>query len=292
MDQLGLLRLYAAIADHDSLSAVARTLAVSPSTVTLGLRRLEERVGARLLTRTTRRLSFTPEGERFLADCRRILGDLEEAMEAVADRGPLRGEIRVTATNDFGRTRLTPLVDAFMARHPGVRIGILLSDSVVDLAEEGHDIALRVGNLPDSRLTARLLVRGTRRVCAAPAYWDRHGRPRHPRDLVRHNCLVLRRPGAPKATWSFREDGRDFGVRVDGDRAANDGGALRSWAMTGAGVVLKSSFDVEEDIAAARLEAVLDAYAVPEVNLYAVHPAGRRASRRVAAFIDHLAGAL
>lgn len=292
MDQFDLLRLYVAIADHGSLSAVARAQSLSPSTVTLSLQRLEERVGARLVTRTTRRLSLTQEGERFLADCRRILGDLDEAMDGIADRGPLHGEIRVTATNDFGRNRLAPLIDSFMKLHPGVQVALMLTDAVLDLPEQGYDLALRVGQLRDSSLTARLLRRGTRQICASPAYWERHGRPEHPRDLAEHNCMVLARPGAPQSTWTFHEEAREFGVRVSGDRTANDGGALRSWAISGAGVVLKWNFDVEDDLAAGRLESVLDAFAIEENNLYAVHPAGRHPARRVTAFIDYLAARL
>lgn len=288
MDQFDLLRLYVAIAEHGSLSSAARALSLSPSTVTLGLQRLEARVGAGLVTRTTRRLSLTREGERFLSDCRRILADLDEAMDGVADRGPLQGEIRVTATNDFGRNRLAPMIEGFMRNHRGVRVALMLSDAVVDLVEENYDLALRVGPLRDSRLTATLLMRGTRRICAAPAYWQRMGRPEHPRDLAGHNCMILARPAAPQTSWHFQENGREFSVRVRGDRTANDGGALRSWAIAGAGVVLKSGFDIEGDLAAGRLETVLDEFAVAEMNLYAVHPAGRRPARRVAAFIGYL----
>lgn len=292
MDQFNALRLYVAVAESGSLSAVARAQTLSPSTVTLSLQRLEERVGARLVTRTTRRLSLTPEGERFLLDCRRILADLDEAMAAVADQGPLRGDIRVTATNDLGRNTLAPLLHDFMEANSGVQVTLMLSDGVIDLVDDSYDLALRMGQLPDSGLTARLLMRGSRRVCAAPSYWRRHGNPGHPRDLADHNCMVLARPGAPQSTWQFQQDGRVFGVRVQGDRTANDGSTLRHWAIAGAGVVLKSDLDIEGDLAAGRLETVLDGFRHGDVNLYAVHPAGRRPSRRVAALIDFLASRL
>jgi DNA-binding transcriptional LysR family regulator len=292
MDQFNLLRLYVAVADLGSLSAVARAQALAPSTVTLSLQRLEERVGARLVTRTTRRLSLTPEGERFLLDCRRILADLDEAMGAVADRGPLRGDIRVTATNDLGRNTLAPLIHDFMEANSGVQVTLMLSDGVIDLVEDSYDLALRMGQLPDSGLTARLLIRGSRRISAAPSYWRRHGKPGHPRDLVGHNCMVLARPGAPQSSWQFQENGRVFGVRVQGDRTANDGGTLRHWAIAGAGVVLKFDLDITRDLAAGRLETVLDGFRLDDVNLYAVHPAGRRPSRRVAALINFLASRL
>lgn len=289
MDQFNLLRLFVAIADHGSLAATGRALSLSPATVTVGLQRLEERVAAPLVARTTRRLSLTPEGERFLADCRRILADVHEAMEAAADRGHLRGEIRVTGTNDFGRNRLVPAIDRFMRANPEISVALMLSDSVLDLTEEGFDVAVRLGPFDEARPGQRLLLRGTRKICAAPSYWDRAGRPAHPRDLVRHNCMVLGRSDAPQTTWHFRENDREFSVRVRGDRTANDGGALRNWAISGVGVVLKSSIDIAEDLAAGRLESVLDDFTLAEINLYAVHPAGRRLSRRVAVFIDYLA---
>ncbi len=292
MDQFDLLRLFVAIADQRSLSSVAWAQALSPSTVTLGLQSLETRVGARLVTRTTRRLSLTPEGERFLADCRRILADLGDAMDGVADRGALQGDIRVTAVNDFGRSRLVPLIDGFMRIHPAVRVALMLTDAVLDLAEDGYDVGIRTGPLADSRLVSRLLIRGTRQICAAPVYWQRMGRPQHPRDLAHHNCLVLARPGAPQKNWNFYENERAFSVRVDGNRTANDGGVLGNWAVDGAGVVLKSSFDIEVDLAAGRLETVLEEFSAEAINLFAVRPADRQPVRRVSDFIDFLATSL
>lgn len=289
MDQFNLLRLFVAIADQGSLSAVAKARAISPSTVTLGLQSLETRIGVRLVTRTTRRLSLTPEGERFVVHCRRILADLDDVMDGATDHGPLQGEIRVTAVNDFGRNRLIPLVDDFMLLHPAVKVSLMLTDTVLDLAESGYDIGIRTGALPaDPRLAVRLLIHGRRQVCAAPDYWHRTGKPVHPRDLARHNCLVLDRPGAPQRNWNFTEEGRAFTVRVDGNRAANDGGILRKWAIEGIGVVLKSSFDVAEDLATGRLETALDGFSIEGMNLFAVHPADRQPSRRISAFVDYL----
>lgn len=288
MDPLSLLRLFVAIADQGSLSAAARSLGIAASGASTGLQRLEERVGARLMRRTTRHLSLTPEGERFLSDCRRILTDLDEAMNAVADSGPLRGEIRVTATNDFGRSRLEPLLGQFMQENPGIGVSLMLTDGVVDLAEDGHDLGVRTGPLTDSRLVAHLLVRGRKMICAAPGYWDRHGRPAHPRELAGHDCLVLARPGAPQSSWQFRDGNRSFAVRVRGNRTANDGAILRKWAVDGAGVVLKSDFDIAADLSAGRLEPVLEDFTRDETNLYAVHPGGRNLSRRTAALVRFL----
>lgn len=288
MDQFKLLRLYVDIAERGTLSAVARAHAISPSTVTLALRQLEERVGAKLILRTTRHLSFTQEGERFLNDCRRILTDLDNSLESVSVDGEIRGDIRVTATNDFGRQRLAPLINDFMQLHPHVHIDLHLNDAMVDMVSERFDVALRMGPLQSSGLVAKRLLPGRRCVCASPAYWDRYGRPSRPRDLLQHNCLVLARPGSPMSNWNMNKEGQAQLVRVSGDRMANDGGALVNWALSGAGVALLSSIDIQQDLEAGRLETALDEYTTEDVSLYAVHPAGRQPSHRVRAFIDFL----
>lgn len=282
------MRVFVEIVEHGSLSSVARARSVSPSTITTALKRLEAHVGVSLLRRTTRSLSLTPEGERFLVTCRRVLADLDEAVESIAADGPIRGLIRVTATNDFGRTHLTHLIDEFIRAHPHVVLDMTLTDAVIDLVEDGYDLGIRTGPLRDSRLQVRLLLRGPRHICAAPAYLDRVGRPQHPRDLADHNCLVLGRPGAPQQSWRFRDGDEPFSVRVGGNRIANDGGVLKDWAVAGRGVVLKSRWDVEPDLIAGRLETVLDDFMADHVNLYAVHPAAHQPSRRVAAFLEHL----
>ncbi|MCA9620460.1 MAG: LysR family transcriptional regulator, partial [Myxococcales bacterium] len=266
----------------------------SPSTVTVALQKLESRLGAQLFRRTTRSLSLTPDGERFLETCRRTIAELDAAMEGLTGHGPLRGRIRITATNDFGRATLCPFIHTFLAQHPDVVVDLLLTDDILDLVDEGFDIGIRTGPLPDSALHFRLLVRGPRHICAAPAYWDEHGRPTHPRDLASHNCLILGRSGAPLHTWRFQSADETFSIRVDGDRLANDGEVLRTWAIAGAGVVLKSRWDVADDLAAGRLESCLDAFMADPVNLYAVHPAGRALPRRVevmlTALADHVTG--
>jgi DNA-binding transcriptional LysR family regulator len=288
MDQLDALRLFVEIAEAGSFSAVARNRTMSGSTVTLALQQLEATVNAQLITRSTRRLSLTYEGKRFLEDARRLLTDWEVAVGGLHSDGPLQGPIRLTAPNDFGRNRLLPLVDEFMEIHPSVQIDLLLSDGVVDLVEQRLDLALRTGPLPDSSLRARLLFQGPRLVVAAPAYWQAHGKPTHPSELALHNCLVLTRPGAPQSAWPFIEDGRTFSVKVAGNRNANDGGALREWAIRGRGVVLKVEWDIRTDIKAGRLESALESYVAEHIDLYAVY-AGATPSRRVSALIDFLA---
>lgn len=289
MDQFNLLKLMIEIADRGSLSAAAKALSISPSTATLGLQRLEDQARSKLVLRSTRRLSLSPEGERFVAEARSIVGHVADAFDAITDLGPLSGPIKLTATHDFGRRRLVPLIDEFIRENPGVSVSVFLSDGVVDLAAAGFDLAIRIsGRKLSDDPDARLLRHGTRRVCAAPAYWDRAGRPSHPRELVGHNCLVMARPDFSESIWAFDEKGKTLHIRVKGDRTASDGGAIRAWATAGAGVILNSIFDVIDDIESGLLEPVLDNFSSSEVNLYAVHAKGRLPSRRVNALIDFL----
>ncbi len=287
MDLLDDLRLFIDIAEHGNMSAVARERSVSPSTVTLGLQRLEDRVGTQLVTRSTRHLCLTPEGEIFLCDCRRILSDLDDSIEKMMEQGALTGQLKLTATNDFGREYLAQLVHKFMKLHPGIEVDLYLTDGVVNLIECGLDLGLRTGPLEDSRLRAKVLLNGTYTVSAAPEYWKTYGKPEHPRDLIRHNCIVLNRPGAPLRNWRFQENGQYFTVKVKGNRIANDGRILRQWAVAGAGVVIKPSWDIQEDLKAGRLETALDQFKHEAINLYAVYPEGR-ATRRLRVFVDYL----
>jgi DNA-binding transcriptional LysR family regulator len=288
MDRIDALRLLLEVAETGSFSGVGRQRSIATSTVALAVRQLEEEFDARLMVRSTRRLVFTHEGERLLEDARRIVTEWDSAMSGLKQDGPLSGPIRLTATNDFGRTQLRPILDAFQALHPAIHISLVLSDSTIDLIDEHIDLALRNGPLPDSTLRALLLVRGQRLVCASPAYWDRAGRPSHPSDLSEHNCLILARPGAPLAAWPFRDGDKQFSVKVSGDRQASDGGVLREWAVEGCGVIIKNRWDIRSELEAGALETVLDDFVAGQIDLHAVHPAGPP-SRRVSALVDFLA---
>lgn len=291
MDRIDALRLFIGVAEAGSFSRVARERSIATSTATLAVSQLEQEFGARLMARSTRRLALTHEGETLLEDARRIVAEWDAAWQGMRQDGALSGPIRVTATNDFGRAQLRPLLDRFQAQHPGLSVNLLLGDNTIDLIDERIDLALRYGPLPDSGLHARLLVPGTRHVCASPAYWRRRGRPAHPDELAGHNCLILARPGAPLAAWPFRDGGRPFHVKVVGDRQASDGDVLRQWAIEGVGVVLKNGCDVRRELAMGQLETALDDYVAGPVDLYAVHASGTP-SRRVAALVEFLAQAL
>lgn len=291
MDRIRSLLLLIDIAEAGSFSAVARQRGVATSTVTLAINQLEEEFGVQLMVRSTRQLVFTHEGNLLLDHARPIVSRWDAAMSSLRDDGPLAGPIRVTTTNDFGRTQLRRWLDRFQERHPGVHISLALSDDTIDLIDERVDLALRAGPLRDSSWRARLLIRGNRMVCASPEYWARAGKPSHPNDLSHHNCLILTRPGSPLAPWPFWEGGKLFNVKVSGDREVTDGDVLREWAIDGVGVVIKNRWDVANELRAGTLESVLEEYVSGEINLYAVHPSGSP-SRRVAALVDYLAGVL
>ncbi|TRW14483.1 LysR family transcriptional regulator [Glacieibacterium frigidum] len=291
MDRIDALRLLLDVSEAGSFSSVARQRAIATSTVALAVSQLEDELRVRLLVRSTRKLVFTHEGELMLEDARRIVSDWDTAVSGLRENGPLTGPIRITATNDFGRVRLRPLLDNFQDRHPGVEVTLLLSDSSMDLIEEHIDLAIRSGPLPDSAMRARLLIRGPRVVCASPDYWRRTGVPAHPTELADHNCIVLARPGAPLSAWPFRDAGKLLNVKVRGDRQASDGDVLREWGVAGAGVIFKNQWDIRKELAAGTLTTALDGFVPWQVDLFAVH-AGAPPSRRVAALIEFLADAL
>ncbi|MBN3759319.1 LysR family transcriptional regulator [Burkholderia sp. Ac-20365] len=291
MDRIDALRLLIDVAEIGSFSAVARQRTVATSSVTLAVNQLEQEVGATLITRTTRRLVFTHEGLALLDSARRIIAEWDSTLAGLKQEGPLTGPIRVTATNDFGRVQLRPLLDRFQALHPAIHMSLLLSDSTVDLIDEHIDVALRNGPLADSNLHARLLVRGERVVCASPDYWRTHGKPSLPGDLAHHNCLILARPGAPLAAWRFRVAGKPINVKVSGDRQASDGGVLREWAVAGLGVIIKNRWDIRAELAEGTLETALDDYVTEHVDLFAVYPA-TTPHRRITALIEFLSGEL
>lgn len=278
------------IAETGNLTAAARQHSVAPSTVTLALQQLEAQAVTRLITRSTRRLTFTREGELFLACAKRLLADWDGAIEGMRQHGPLKGTIRMTATNDFGRQQLVPLIDRFMAVHPAIRVSLHLGDGVVDLIENNPDLALRSGPLADSTLRARPLRRSQRVSAPHPVSGERMTNPRIPTSWRRHNCLILDRPGVPFSSWPITIDGKAAAVRVSGDRVANDGGVLRQSTVQRYGVMIKNGWEVRRELGDGTLETALEDFASPAVDFYAV-TAGGEPSHRVAVLIDFLAEA-
>ncbi len=227
MDKLKALETFASVATRGSLSAAARAEGVAPAVVSRRLDALEEHLGVKLLVRTTRRIALTHEGTAFLDDCQRLLAELAAA-EASVTAGGLQasGHLRITAPAGFGRRHVAPLLPAFHAEHPRLRISLNLSDRVVDLAAEGYDCAVRVGDFPDSSLVSIRLADNRRRCVATPDYLRRRGTPRHPRDLLQHDCLVLSSDASQTRGWAFRVP-RNAQAPSD-DRTLAGAGVLRS----------------------------------------------------------------
>ena len=270
-------------------SLAARDLGLTPSAVSKLVTRLEDRLGVRLLDRTTRRLALTPEGEAYFHRSQRIVADIAEAEDEVASfRGEPRGILRVNVGTAFGIHQLVPALPEFLSRHPEMRVELTLTDRVVDLIEEGADIAIRLGTLGDSSLVARKICELERVVCASPAYLRRHGTPGKPEDLHEHNCLSV--DYAPSLRrWPFAIDGAVRHVEVNGNVSANNADALLELALLGAGVIRLSEVIVAEALRDGRLVPLLAGVHHSEpLPLHAVYPQGRHRSPRIAAMVDFL----
>ena len=287
IDNLTDLRVFTRIVATGSLSQAGRELNLSLAVISKRLAALEDRLGVRLVNRTTRRLAATQEGAEFFDRCQRILADLDEAEAAVTTgRTSPKGLLRVTAAVAFGRRRIAPAIAGFVARHPDIQVELDLTDRIVDLVDSGLDIAIRVGALPDSSLIARKLVENYRVVVASPDYLARHGVPRTPADLADHECLCLSLLGD---AWSFIGPDGPLQVKVTARLCTNDGEAGHEWALAGAGLVMKSIWDVGEDLAAGRLVRVLADWQSPATAIHAVYPTSRHLSAKVRSFVDYLA---
>lgn len=296
MDHFKQIATFVSVVQRGSLSAAARHEGIAPAMVSRRLNALEARLGVKLLQRTTRRLSLTPEGAAFVEDCQRILSELEAAETAVSARGlEATGHLRVTAPAGFGRKYIAPLVAEFAREHPRLTVSLDLSDRVVDLLAEGFDCAIRFGEQADSSLVRTKLGESLRVVVAAPAYLRRHGEPDHPAQLAHHRCLTLGHIGgtglSPQRGWTFSIDGAPTTIRVAGALACNDGAVLHEWALAGLGLAWRSLWEVGDDIRAGRLVRVLDRYAAAPTHVYCVFPARKHLPLRVRLFVDKLKAA-
>lgn len=280
------MRAFVEIVDQGSLTAAARALDRAPPTIVRTLATLEEGLGARLLTRTTRRMSLTEEGRAYLDRCRRILADVEEAEQAVqaGDSEP-RGEIRVTAPVLFGQRHVAPAITAFLQRFAKVRIELLLLDRVVHLVEEGLDLGVRIGHLEDSSMIAVSVGRMRRVVVASPAFLARTGNPTHPDELAPHPCVMFRGI-AGGGSFSFEDGGRRRTVRVTSPFACNQATAAVEACEAGLGFGQFLSYQVEPQIRAGTLQIVLNEFELPALPVSLVYPDARLMSSRLRAFVD------
>ena len=288
MDHFKQITTFAAVATKGSLSAAAREEGVAPAVISRRLDALEERLGVKLLLRTTRSLNLTYEGSAFLEDCQRILNDLSNAEASVSLGGvKASGHLRVSAPGGFGREHVVPLVHDFVLEHPEVTVSLDLSDRVVDLLNENMDCAVRIGVLPDSSLIGVKLADNQRLVVATPTYLQRHGTPLHPQELVKHNCLNLISSGAPSG-WLFMIEGEPTQIRVGGNLACNDGSAILDWVLDDAGLAWRSRWEVQQHLRNGTLVTVLDNFVAPPNAIYAVFPQRKHLPLRVRLWIDFL----
>ncbi len=283
------LLTFAQVVENESFSKAAKQLGRSKAAASKQITRLENRLGVRLLNRTTRRLSLTEAGAALYERAARIAAEVEAAETAVTrlQREP-RGTLRVSAPMSFGVLHLAPTLAEFARRYPQLVVDLTLGDRFVDLIEEGFDIAIRIGDLADTSLIARRLAPSRRLVCASPGYLANHGEPRTPADLVRHNCLCYSYL-TTQDEWRFTGPEGPVAVKARGNLRANNGDALRAAMLDGLGIGLTPTFIIGEDVSAGRLRVLLGAYRVAESAVHAVWPHSRHLSTKVRVFVDHLA---
>ena len=293
MDKLKQLESFVSVAARGSLTAAANAEGVAPAIMGRRLDGLEERLGVKLLLRTTRRITLTHEGSAFLEDCQRLLADLANAEASVSAGGiKASGHLRITAPAGFGRRHVAPLVPKFRDLHPDVSISLNLSDRVVDIAGEGFDCAVRVGDMPDSSLVSVRMADNRRLCVATPAYLKRHGTPQAPADLAKFHCLALSSDASQTRGWAFRvpvADGHEvIHLKPAGPLDCSDGQVLHDWCLAGYGIAWRSTWEVEAEIAAGDLVAVLEDFAAPPNGIYAVFPQRKHLPLRVRLWIDFL----
>ena len=308
MGKLKQLESFVSVASRGSLTAAAKAEGVAPAIMGRRLDALEERLGVKLMVRTTRRLSLTHEGSAFLEDCQRLLADVASAEASVSAGGvKASGHLRITAPAGFGRRHVAPLVPRFREHHAEVTLSLNLSDRVVDLAGEGYDCAVRVGDMPDSSLVSVRLADNRRLCVATPAYLQRHGTPAHPSELSRFDCLTLSSEASQTRGWAFQvprlsasesssisaNSANSRGTEIvylkpGGPLNCSDGQVLHDWCLAGYGIAWRSTWEVESEIASGALVAVLEDFAAPPNGIYAVFPHAKHLPLRVRLWIDFL----
>ncbi|MCO5125604.1 MAG: LysR family transcriptional regulator [Rhizobacter sp.] len=289
MDRLAQIESFVAAVAKGSLAAVARAEGVAPAVIGRRIDALEQRLGVKLLLRTTRRITLTHEGSAFLETCQRLLSDLANAEASVSAGGvKASGHLRITSPAGFGRRHVAPLVPLFAAQHPEVSISLNLSDRVVDIVNEGVDCAVRVGDLPDSSLVSVRLADNRRLCVATPGYLARAGTPQHPAELARHECLTLSSDASQTRGWAFLVDGELTHLRPSGRLDCSDGQVLHDWCLAGLGIAWRSTWEVEDEIASGTLVSVLEDFRAPPNGIHAVFAQRKHLPLRVRLWIDFL----
>ncbi|UQA57747.1 LysR family transcriptional regulator [Polyangium aurulentum] len=292
LDDLASLAVFVRVAEARSFTAAARALGTTTSAVSKRIAGLEDRLGVRLIHRTTRRLSLSEAGVALFERAERVLADLESLEVSISDlRATPRGLLRVSGPLGFGESRLVPLLPAFFAQYPEVRVELELTDRFVDLVAERYDVAVRIGRLGDSTLVARKLGPSRLVVCAAPDYLARRGTPRTPEDLAGHDCLASTLV-ARMREWHFAGPDGEVTASVTGSFRTNHGGAMRAAVLAGVGLAVLPTFFIEDELASGAVVTVLDEYRLPAIDIFAVHPPGPHVPPKVRAFVEFLSSQL
>ncbi len=289
MGHSGELLLVVELARAGGMSAAARELDVTPAAVSKRLAQIEARLGVRLFNRSTRRLSLTAEGEVYLENARRILGEIDDLDALIASRqASPRGLLKVNAPLGFGRSYIAHAIAEFAQKYPEVSLQLQLTDRPADFVREAFDVAVRFGDLPDTSLIARKIAPNRRLVCASPGYLKKHGTPATPHDLARHQCIVLRQNEAAYGLWRFTRGRRSETVKVRGNLSSNDGEVTLTWGLAGLGILQRAEWDLARYLRSGRLVQVLEDYALPQADIYAVFPERHHLSAKVRVFVDFL----
>lgn len=283
------MKVFVKVADSGSLSGAARALDMSNPSVTRHIADLEAYLHARLFNRSTRRLSLTDTGAAYLERSRQVLFDLEEAaMAANTSAASPSGVLRINVPVSFSVNHLGRVLPLYAQRYPHVALDVSLSDRVVDLVDEGYDLAIRIGKLQGQSLVARKIAPARILLCAAPAYLEKNGVPQHPADLENHACLNYAY-STPRDEWRFLRDGKTYAVRVKGGLHTNNGDLLREAALAGMGIIRQPSFIVGDDVRSGRLVPLLPKYHNEVLSIHAVYPSRQHLSAKVRTFVDFLA---
>lgn len=293
MDSVSDLAFFSVVVKQGNLAAAARELGVSPPAVTRRLAVLERRLGVRLLNRTTRRMTVTHEGELYLSEGRRILADIDELEQLVAvGSAEPRGLLRVNATFGYGREYIAPVVVEFVSQYPEVEVQLQLSDRPANLIEDGFDVCIRFGEVPDARITARRLRQNRRLLYASPTYLARFGTPKTPHELQTHRCIVIRENDAAYGTWHLSNSSMQEIVKVRGVVSTNDGQVALDWAIAGLGILLRSEWHAVQAESAGKLVRVLPDWEFPPADIFAIYPMKKHLSAKTRAFVDFLDSAI
>jgi DNA-binding transcriptional LysR family regulator len=292
-DEVGELQLFVEIVRAGNLSAAARALNSSPAAMSRCLRALESRLGVRLVTRTSRTFELTEEGQLFHERCERIVSEIAEAeAEASSKGGCVRGKLRIGAPSALGRRLIAPLVGRFTEIYPGVQVHLILSDSGLDVIDDGLDVALRVGLPSDVSLIAKKVLSSRRIVCASPTYLQRHEAPRRPEDLQQHDCIRLVRGRRVMDKWVFQESGKHLEIAVTGTLTTTSGEVVHDWIRAGRGIALKACWDVQPDLEAGTVVECLNEFWCDQIDLFAISANRQHLSPRIRVFLDFISANL